>query len=158
MSTRVIGLGQSAAGDDGVGLAVLQWIRDAGAPAGTELLEVREATELIALLETPRPVVLVDAMVGHGAIGEVLAFGVEALDAPSRGPRPVSTHGVDIGHAIALARLLSGDALSPAIWVVGVTIAPPRRFVHGLSPAVHAAIPAAARAVLARAGDEAQSG
>ncbi len=152
MGTRVIGLGQSAAGDDGVGLAVLQWIREAGAPAGTELLEAREATELIALLETPRPVVLVDAMVGHGAIGEVLAFGVEALDAPSRGPRPVSTHGVDIGQAIALARLLSADALSPAIWVVGVSIAPPRRFVHGLSPAVRAAIPAAARAVLARAG------
>ena len=153
MGTRVIGLGQSAAGDDGVGLAVLRWIREAGPPAGTELIEAREATALIPLLETASHVVLVDAMVGDVAAGQVIEFGAEALAERPRGPRPVSTHGVDIRQAIALARLVSTGAVSQRIWVVGVTIAPPRRYVHGLSPDVQAAIPVAARAVLARIRD-----
>ena len=37
-SARVIALGQRAAGDDGVGLAVLAWLR-ARRAAGVELLE-----------------------------------------------------------------------------------------------------------------------
>ena len=36
---RIVGLGQPAAGDDGVGLAVLDWLRERGVPAGVELAE-----------------------------------------------------------------------------------------------------------------------
>ncbi len=150
MGTRVIGLGQAAAGDDGVGLAVLEELRAMGAPPGIELLEAREATALIPLLETAARTILIDALVGHGAVGEVIELDMETLLARPGGPRPVSTHGVDVAQTIALARLLSPTACA-RIWVVGVTIAPPRRYVHGLSPAVAAAVPLAARAVLARA-------
>jgi hydrogenase maturation protease len=152
MSARVIGLGQPAAGDDGVGIAVLERLREMGVPEGTELLEAREATALIALLETEKPVVLVDAVVGQDSVGEVLELDGMALGARPHGPRLLSTHGVDVGQAIALARLLSPGAIASSIWIVGVTIERPDRYVHGLSPEVLAAVPHAARAVLTRVG------
>ena len=46
MRARVIGLGQAAAGDDGVGLAVLDALRARGVPADVELVR---ATEDVAL-------------------------------------------------------------------------------------------------------------
>jgi hydrogenase maturation protease len=150
MATRIIGLGQSTAGDDGLGFAVLGWIREMGVPAGAELFEAKEASALIALLETASQVVLVDAIVGHGTVGHVVEFRAEELDARRPGPRPVSTHGLDVGQAVALARLVSGDTRPSEIWVVGVTIEAPRQYGHGLSPAVRDAVPAAGRAVLAR--------
>lgn len=150
MGARVIGLGQAAAGDDGVGLAILDRLRAMGVPAGTTLFEAAEATGLIPLLETGDAVVLVDAVVGHGTVGEVLELDEQMLNARPEGPRPLSTHGVDVGQAIALARVLSPGAISPRICLVGVTIARPLCYAHGLSPAVEAAVPRAARAVLTR--------
>lgn len=152
MGERVIGLGQAAAGDDAVGLAVLRFLRNAQTPEGTELLTAPDATALLSLLETPRHVIVVDAVVADGAIGRVLEFDAGVLATASGAARPVSTHGVDVAQAIALARLLSAAHVSPSIWVVGVTIAPPRAYFEGLSPAVEAAVPAAARAVMARLG------
>jgi hydrogenase maturation protease len=152
MNARVIGLGQAVAGDDAVGLAVLEQIRHIGPPAGTELVEAREATSLIALLQTPHRVVIVDAVVGHPHVGEVLELPEEALTAGRRGPRPLSTHGMALGKTLELARILAGGAMAPDISLVGVAIAPPERYTSGLSPAVRAAVPVAARMVLARVG------
>jgi hydrogenase maturation protease len=155
---RVIGLGQAAAGDDGVGLAVLEEIRRVGAPPGTEIVEAWEATGLIALLETPDRVIVVDAVVGHFRVGEVLELRGEALpwrrDEPGeRGRwRPLSSHGVSLEQAIALARVLTPGGATSDITFVGVAIPPPARYTTGLSPAVRAAVPVAARTVLARIG------
>jgi hydrogenase maturation protease len=152
MGTRVIGLGQAAAGDDGVGLAVLERIRQIGLPPGSELVEAREATALIELLQTENRVIIVDAVVGHPRVGEVLELPQEALVTGVRGPRPLSTHGVTLGEAIELARTLAAGSMAPEVSLVGVAIALPERYTCGLSPAVQAAIPEAARAVLARIG------
>lgn len=152
MGTRVIGLGQATAGDDGVAFAVLRLLRDAQTPEDTELLLAPDATALLSLLETPRHVILVDAVVAQGPVGRVVEFDAEVLATTPGAPHPVSTHGVDVKQALALARLLSGGNISPSICVVGVTIAPPRDYGEGLSPAIEAAVPAAARAVLARLG------
>jgi len=149
MGARVIGFGQAAAGDDAVGLAVLQSLREMTTPEDTELLEAAEATALLSLLETSRRVVIVDGMVADGSVGRVLEFDAAALEAKSDGPRAVSTHGIDIGQVIALATIVSTVGVARSIWIVGVTIAPPRTHVQGLSQAVRAAVPLAARAVLA---------
>ena len=93
MGTRIIAIGQRAAGDDAVGLAVLERLRQMALPLGTELVEVGEATALIALLETRLPVILLDAVVGPGREGEVLELDVDALE--PGGSTPVSTHGVN---------------------------------------------------------------
>jgi hydrogenase maturation protease len=152
MSALVIGLGQAAAGDDAVGFAVLDHIRQMGPPAGTELAEAKEATALIELLQTVRRVVLVDAIVGHPRVGDVLELPEEALAAGRPGPRPLSTHGVAVGQAIELARVVASGAVSRDISLVGVAIAPPQRYTCGLSPVVQAAVPVAARVVLGRLG------
>jgi len=142
---RVIGLGQAAAGDDQVGLAVIEHLRRAGIPEGVELLAAAEPSALLPLLETPGPVVLVDAVLAAPA-GEVLVLEPEELE--SRGLSTMSTHGLGVAQAVALARLLSPGAVSPSIHIVGVSISRPERFQQGLSPEVAAAVPRAAELVL----------
>ncbi len=142
---RVIGLGQAAAGDDRVGLAVLEHLRTRGVPDGVELLEAAEPSALLPLLETPVPVVLVDAVLAVPA-GEVLELTADALE--QRGFSTLSSHGLGVAQAVALARLLSPEAVSPSIRIVGVSISRPERFREGLSPEVAAAIPHAAARVL----------
>ncbi len=141
---RVIALGQPAAGDDSVGLVVLEHLRRGGVPDRVELLHAAEDGALITLLETPCPVVLVDA-VRCGTPGEVLELSPEELE--TGGLRPVSTHGLGASQAIALARAVAPATVSPTIRIVGITIAPPARYVQGLSAAVAAAVPRAAARV-----------
>ena len=152
MSARVIGLGQIAAGDDAVGLAILDRVRQMGPPDGTELVAARDATALVELLQTERRVVVVDAVVGHPRVGEVLEFPENALATGLGGPRSLSTHGVSLQHAVGLARMTSCGVTAPEIVLVAVAIAPPQRYTTGLSPEVQAAVPVAARVVLAHIG------
>jgi hydrogenase maturation protease len=145
---RIVGLGQRAAGDDGVGIAVLDWLRRQGVAPGIELAEIWEASGLGPLLESPGPVVLVDAVLAPPP-GRILELAPAALD-DSRS-RPVSSHGIGVADTIALARLLAPDRLSPAVRLVGITIARPRRHAASLSPTVAAAVPEAAARALALA-------
>ncbi len=133
----VIGLGQRAAGDDGVGPVIVDGLRAIGRP-DLALLEVAEPSGLISLLATSEPVVIVDAVVDGESEGEL----VELAELP-RGMRTVSTHGIDLGQAVALAGLLAG---APHIHFVGVTIA----CTSGayLSAAVAAAVPRAIERIL----------
>lgn len=142
---RVIGLGQAAAGDDQVGLAVIEHLRSLGASERLELLLAPEPSALLPLLETSAPVVLVDAVLAAPA-GEVLVLEPDEL--AQRGLSTMSTHGLGVAQAVALARLLSPSAVSPSILVVGVCISRPERFRQGLSPEVAAAVPRAAEQVL----------
>lgn len=147
MSTlaRVIGLGHELAGDDGVGPAVLRALAASGLPAGVELYLAAEPTALIPLLDTRRPVVLVDALVGARP-GAVLALTPEEVELQAL--TPLSTHGVGVMQAIALARTLDPAAVTPHLRLVGVGIDPPAGPAGGLSPPVAAAVPLAARTVL----------
>ncbi len=148
VGARVIALGQVAAGDDGVGFAVLDELRRRGVPPGVELLRAPDPSALVSLLEAPGTVVVVDAALGAEP-GAVVEAPAEALG--ERGVRPLSSHGMSVVQALGLARLLApGDA--PAVHVVAVTIARPDRWRIGLSPAVKAAVPRAADAVLALVG------
>jgi len=149
MRARVIGLGQAAAGDDGVGLAVLDALREHGVPADVELVRAAEDVALVALLETCAPVVLVDAVLGTPT-GEVLDLAPSEL--ARRGPRSVSTHGLGVPEAVELARTLAPDTVSPAVRVVAVTIQRPTAYAQCLSPAVAAAVPRAVARVLGLVG------
>ena len=150
MNARIIAIGQRAAGDDGVALAVLDVLRRTALPSGTELVEAEEATALIPLLETHRPVILLDAVVGPGAVGDVVEVDADALDATPE--IPVSTHGLEVAQALALARVLSPEGFASSVSIVGVRIPPPRRWTTGLSSEVAAAVPRAASVVMARIG------
>lgn len=141
---RVIALGQAAAGDDGVGLAVLDALRERGVPADVECLRAPEDVALVSLLETRAPVVLVDAVLDAPA-GRVLVLSPADLAAHGRA---VSTHGIGVAEALELARTLAPDAISPSVRVVAVTIERPVRYEPRLSAAVAAAVPHAVERVL----------
>jgi len=143
MPVRVIAIGQGAAGDDGVGFAVLDQLRRDGVPPGVELLRADEEGALVTLLETPRAVVLVDAVLGSPP-GRVVELA--PADLVASGLRPVSTHGLGVAQAIALARTVAPEGITPSIRIVGITIDRPLHYVQALSPPVAAAVaPAAAR-------------
>jgi hydrogenase maturation protease len=144
---RIVALGQTAAGDDGVGFAVLEALRRDGVPEGVELVGVAEPTALIPLLDAVAHVLLVDAAVGAGEAGEVLSLPATALE--TRRPRLLSSHGVGVAEAVALARALSPEAATTEVWVVAVCIDRPGELRHGLSPAITRAVPCAVAAVRA---------
>ncbi|MBK8995799.1 MAG: hydrogenase maturation protease [Myxococcales bacterium] len=143
MAVRVIGLGQRAAGDDGVGLCVLDALA-ANPPNGAELHPVGDPARLVELLQGADRVVLVDAAVGAGPAGGVLALGLaELAEAPLS---PVSTHGIGVRQALELARVLAGGAL-PEVVLLAVAIEPPSGYATELSGPVAAAVPVAAAKV-----------
>jgi hydrogenase maturation protease len=137
MTAVVVGIGAAAAGDDGVGLVVARLL----ARRGIAARESADASLVLALLEADRRVVLVDAVVGGGAPGSVTRLDVDAL---ASGPTPLSSHGIGVAEAIALASSLYGAACLARIEIVGVAIARPTGPAIGLSPAVAAAVEPAA--------------
>lgn len=141
-------LGQPAAGDDGLGQAVLARLRAGGVPPGVELCAAAEASALVDLACFPGPVAIVDALLAPPGVapGRVIALPPEALATAAL--TPLSSHGLSAAGAVALARELSPAALSPRITFVGVTITAPSRYVEGLTPVVAAAVEDAARAAL----------
>jgi hydrogenase maturation protease len=143
MSMRVIGLGSRLAGDDAVGLAIVERLDDEGVPPGVELLQAPDTAGLISLLQTPHPVIIVDAVLGAGPPGELVELAETQIGAVEA--RLVSTHGLDVAGAITLARILFGEEAAPDIGMLGVRIAEPARFSRGLSPISAAAVARAAR-------------
>lgn len=143
---QVIGLGQRAAGDDGVGLAILDRLR-ARVPGDVELVELEEPCALVPLLAGAPPTVIVDAVVtDRAAPGEILELDGEAVPVHARG---TSTHGIGLAQALALARALAEPgAAMPAIRIVGVVIAVPDGPAMELSPAIARAIEPAVEIVL----------
>jgi len=145
---RVIGVGEPAAGDDGVGRAVLERLRADGVPTGVDLVAVGDPTEIVGLLAGANPVIVVDAVLGARP-GEVL----ELLpgDLAARNVRAVSTHAVGVLQAIELANVLN-DVPAPAIRIVGIAIERPMQWGEGLSPPVAEAVATASERVRALLG------
>ncbi len=143
--TRVVGIGQSLAGDDGVGVAVATRVREL-AP-DLEVIAPTDPTRLVDLLETRERVVIVDAVMSAEDPGRVLCLRPEQF--AERGLGGVSSHGIGVAEAVDLARALLGATASPDVRIVGVAIGAPRKGTVGLSAPVAGAVERAARAVLA---------
>lgn len=141
----IVGIGQLGAGDDGVGLAVARELAARGVP----VRESADASILLALLEAGHRVVLVDAVVGGGPPGTVMQLDPDAL---VDGPTPLSSHGIGVAEAVALARTLYGDAAGARLAIVGISIDRPAARGIGLSPAVAAAVGAGATLAAALVG------
>ncbi len=145
---RVIGIGQTAAGDDAVGLVVLRTLRERALPSDVELHALAEPSALVPLLEDGTPLILIDAVLAHPP-GQVLELSAEELAAHTT---PLSSHGLGVADAIALARALAGGAAVAPLHVVAITIARPERHTEGLSREVAQAVPHAVARVLSRIG------
>lgn len=133
MRRIVVGLGHPAAGDDAVGILVARALE----ARGVEAVASTDASVLLALLEEGSAIVLVDAVVGGGAPGDVLLLRPDAL---ADGPKPISSHGLGVSKVLDLARVLYGPSALARVEIVGVVVRPEPE----LSPAVAAAVERAA--------------
>lgn len=140
---RIVGFGQRAAGDDGVGLEVVEELRRRGVGAEVELYSLSSAFELVELLEPESRVVVVDAVLSPPA-GRVLLLKPAALE---REATQVSSHGFGVAKALELAAALHAGPIAE-VWVVGVTIERPEGYRVGLSPEVAAQVSFAAERAL----------
>lgn len=148
MSTRVIGIGQPAAGDDGVGHAVIDALAAMILPAGTEIVRARESSALVELYAGAARVIVTDALMSSGAPelapGTVHVLGADSLS--RRGAVGVSSHGINAVRALDMARVLFTD-VPDDVWFVAVSIDAPTTYGYGLSEPVARAVPLAARAI-----------
>lgn len=145
MKPTLIALGQRLAGDDGVGLAVADRVREE-AGDGVIVAAVADASNLISMLRTEGPVVVVDALcraLDPRHPGRIHILTPEDLG--SKDLAAVSTHGLDVAQAIELARALYPGEVAAEIRVIGVEIERADRFREGLSPEVAGAVAEAAR-------------
>lgn len=140
--TRVIGIGQSAAGDDHAGIAIARALRQQQLPAGVEIHEITDPARLVELLEGIQRAILIDAVVSDNRPGNIQCLTPEDLAAsPST---PLSSHGMSVADAIGLAHTLAPAAARCDVYIIGITIEPPTRYRHAMSAAVAAAVPRAA--------------
>jgi hydrogenase maturation protease len=132
--TVIAAIGTAYGGDDSVGLVVAERIRALGLSVTT----VPDASALVAVLAVQERIVVVDAVVGRGAPGEVLHLaGTEIMSIPRGGA--VSSHGIGLGEAIALTRALD-EAHAQDVHLVGIVILPPSAPGTSLSAPVAAAV------------------
>ncbi len=136
---KVVGLGQPAAGDDGVGLVVLDALGD------IDKVALRDAMPLVELLDGT-PLLLVDALVGAGEPGTLRWLRADELGRASLW----STHGMSVPDAIGLAEALNGPDAALGLEVLAVCIEAPSGPSFELSPPIAAAVPRAVEAVRQR--------
>lgn len=103
-TTVVIGLGNPLMGDDGLGLAALERLRDRGLPTDVELVDGGTwGLSLLPVIESATRVLLIDAIDTGGAPGAL--HSLERAEIPRYLATRVSPHQVDLQDVLALAEL-----------------------------------------------------
>lgn len=155
MNIVVIGVGNEILQDEGVGLHLVRALRDEPWPDGVRFVDGGTGGfGLIAELEGAAHLVLLDALAGPGAPGDVVVFRPE--DVVDRNP----SMGASLHEARPLEVLRLAEALGarpPRVTIVGVVVADLAPAM-GLSAALRARwhdILAAARATIERAIEDA---
>lgn len=139
----VLCLGNALRRDDAVALHVAEVLEATPAPGVAVRRSAKSGLYLLDDMEGFDRVVVVDAVrTAANAPGTVLSFAMEDLRAPE-GPSP---HAIGLPSALARARA-AGAPVPTRIRVVAVEVEDMETIGEGLTPAVAAAVPAAARAV-----------
>ncbi|WAZ19470.1 hydrogenase maturation protease [Streptomyces cinnabarinus] len=140
----VIGVGNDFRRDDGVGWAVIARMRERPLTPDTVLATCDgDPGRLIGLWEGARLAVVVDAAHAHpGTPGRVHRLALDSGVLPR--PSATSSHGLGLGEAVELARVLG---LLPERLVVYAVEGADSEFGTGLTPAVAAAVPELVEAV-----------
>lgn len=138
MKVRIVGIGRQAGGDDGAGPAVIARLRELLGGTTIDVCEIPEPSALIPLLEDAERVIVVDAALGAGKPGTLLVVCPEDLDANAL--TSLSTHGMSVGQAIGLARVLTPETVCKDISLVAIAAEKPQGIAFGLSAEVSAAI------------------
>ncbi len=139
--TRVIGIGQPAAGDDGVGITVTQALRNINLPNDVDIVTLGDPADLIEQLCGAKRVILVDAVTGDQTPGSMVSLTVD--DLADNAYTSVSSHGISVAQAIHIARALTLEGVATEIQILAIFIDIPKRDTFELSADITAAIPKA---------------
>lgn len=148
---KVIAVGNAFYGDDGVGAAVLESIRESKLLPGAELIDIHtDALALLDHLEPGRRHVIVDAAQMGLEPGDVAAFRPEDVKLHIRQDN-LSVHGFGLPEAFGMATQLG--KMPEDMLIVGVE---PASIVinTGLSEAVAAAVPRVVEIIQAEVGPD----
>jgi hydrogenase maturation protease len=142
--TLVLCLGNAIRRDDGAGWRVAEVLLAEAPPRGVEVrMTALSGLYLLDEMDGFERVVVVDAVAtGQYAPGTVMDFPIEAVHAQG-GPSP---HGLGLPSVLEVARRM-GAAVPSRVDVVAIEVADMRTIAVGLTPAVAAAVPEAARRV-----------
>jgi hydrogenase maturation protease len=133
-------VGEPLAGDDGVGIRLIQRLRGLPGASQVELHALRDPSELAALLSGVERALVIDAVLDPERPGHVELLPLGELT-PERGTRrAVSSHGVDTLTAIEIGRALAAGVRFPPVTLLTIAIEPPTRFTAELSPAAQAGL------------------
>ncbi len=119
-SLLVVGVGNAARGDDGIGPAVIEAIRGEPELADAEtVVAAGDLSDLVVTWEPDQDVVIVDAMIGGGPPGTVVT--IDGLRDPlPEADRPLSSHGFGLADTVQLARALG--RLPRSLTIVAVQV------------------------------------
>jgi hydrogenase maturation protease len=149
----VAGIGNVLRGDDGFGPAVVEALRERGAPPGVRLVEfgIGGISLVHELMDGYDVLVILDA-VDHAAppgslhVIEPRVPDAESLPLLARRGFASDTHEAVPGSALVVAR--AAGVLPPVVRIVGCQPAETEEFSMALSPAVRGAVPRAVDLVL----------
>ena len=143
--TLILGLGNPLLGDEGIGVWVVEELKELDLPAGVELADGGTAgLGLIGLMEGYQRVIFVDAADMGRPPGHVVRFTPSEVQFKTA-EAPLSLHQIGLGEALVVAEALE---MAPAeLIIIGIQ---PGRIEEGvgLIPEVEGAIPQAIRMVL----------
>jgi hydrogenase maturation protease len=149
---RVIGCGNPDAGDDAAGILAVELAREElEAFPGVEVVARASPLDVVHLLHGADALVVVDAIRTPGAsraVGSIVTAVAGPRGLPVAVRSSLSSHGLGVAEAFGLAAAIG---TVPEVVVVGIEVA---ETVAGrpMSPAVRAALPGLAEAIVREAG------
>ena len=137
MNTKVLGVGQASAGDDGIGLVAARAVR-AENLVGTNVRELTDPLMLVDELQNCRHAIIIDALVDGSTPGSIRVLNAKQLAGVDF--LPLSSHSISVKQALELAHNLSDDNTA-RVDIIGISINKPEHLGEGLSPAVKQCLP-----------------
>jgi len=134
--TLILGIGNILRKDDGIGIAVIDRLRDANLPPGVQLLDGGTAgIDLLGYLEGIDRLIIIDAMHANGKPGDTLTLTGDDLR-----DRNIFLSG-HYGSLTDILDMVGALWKRPETTIIGVIPADCESYEMGLSPEIEAAIP-----------------
>jgi hydrogenase maturation protease len=126
VQTAVLGIGNPLCRDDGIGIHVIQAMRESGKYGGIELIDGGTAPDLLDLIDAQvKKLIIIDALKGGGPPGSIYNF--ELSDDNISEEAPVSLHGLGVLDSLLMMKKLGIPR--PQVIVIGIE---PADVSHGL--------------------------
>lgn len=152
MRIKIIGCGNPIAGDDGVGIHVINSLKTMSLPGYPTVLEGgTDPLNLLEMLRGTEKVILVDAVKGAGRPGDVCLLNIDRLDIHS--PGGVSLHQWGLSHVLQLGNILFPQEMPKEIILIGVEVMDTAPYSTNISQPVKKAIPQVIKAILQELGE-----